>query len=51
MTNFDPPADAEEAIARTCARCEMTVSFASKVDGGEFVRIITPWKRSPDGPL
>jgi len=42
MTNFDPPANAEEAIAWTCARCEMTVSFASKV---KRPRLPTTWAR------
>lgn len=47
MTNFDPPADAEEAVAWTCARCEMTVSFASNV---KRPRLPTTWARH-DGRL
>ena len=47
MTNFDPPADTEEAIAWTCARCEMTVSFASKV---KHPRLPATWGRH-DGRL
>jgi hypothetical protein len=46
MTKNDPPADAE-ATAWTCARCEMTVSFAPKV---RHPRVPTTWARE-DGRL
>lgn len=47
MTNFDLPTDTEEAIAWTCDRCEMRVSFASKV---KRPRLPTTWARQ-DGRL